>query len=296
MSSSTLASASPEARPAPEPPRHRALGRLRRSRLARIGLAIVGLTALVGLIAPLFVPADPVAMNFAELLKGPTRAHPLGTDQFGRDVLARLVWGARLSVTIGALAVALALVVGVPIGALSGYAGGAVDNVLMRCMDALLAFPALLLALGLVAIMGPGSTSTTLAIGIVYTPGVARLTRGVVLAERPQEYVQAAHALGQRDGWVLLRHIMPNCVSALLVQASVNFANAMVIEAGLSFLGIGTPPPTASWGLMLNEARAFMSSALHVAVAPGVAISLAVLGWNLLGDGLRDALDPRLTD
>jgi peptide/nickel transport system permease protein len=296
MSSSTRAFASPEARPAPEPPRHRALGRLRRSRLALIGLAIVGLTALVGLIAPFLVAADPVAMNFAELLKGPTRAHPLGTDQFGRDVLARLVWGARLSVSIGALAVALALMVGVPIGALSGYVGGAVDNVLMRCMDALLAFPALLLALGLVAIMGPGSISTTLAIGIVYTPGVARLTRGVVLAERPQEYVQAAHALGQRDGWVLLRHIMPNCVSALLVQASVNFANAMVIEAGLSFLGIGTPPPTASWGLMLNEARAFMSSALHVAIVPGVAISLAVLGWNLLGDGLRDALDPRLTD
>jgi peptide/nickel transport system permease protein len=289
MSSSTRASASPERR-------HRTLGRLWRSRLALIGLAIVGLTVLVGLVAPLFVTADPVAMDFTALLKGPSRAHPLGTDQFGRDVLARLVWGARLSVGIGAVAVALALVVGVPIGALSGYAGGAIDNVLMRCMDALLAFPALLLALGLVAIMGPGSTSTTLAIGIVYTPGVARLTRGVVLAERPQEYVQAAHALGQRDRWVLIRHIMPNCVSALLVQASVNFANAMVIEAGLSFLGIGTPPPTPSWGLMLNEARAYMSSAAHVAIAPGVAISLAVLGWNLLGDGLRDALDPRLTE
>jgi peptide/nickel transport system permease protein len=291
MSSSTPASVSPE--PRPGPPRSRALSRLARSRLALIGLAIVGLTAVLGLVGPLFVTADPVAMDFAALLKGPSAAHLLGTDQFGRDVLARLVWGARLSVSIGALAVALALVVGVPIGALSGYAGGAVDNVLMRCMDALLAFPALLLALGLVAIMGPGSTSTTLAIGIVYTPGVARLTRGVVLAERPQEYVQAARALGQRDRWVLTRHIMPNCVSALLVQASVNFANAMVIEAGLSFLGIGTPPPTPSWGLMLNEARAFMTSARHVAIAPGVAISLAVLGWNLLGDGLRDALDPR---
>ena len=145
----------------------------------------------------------------------PEPAHPFGTDQFGRDVLARLVWGARLSIRISALSVALALVVGVPIGALSGYAGGAIDNVLMRCMDALLAFPALLLALGLVAIMGPGSTSATLAIGIVYTPGVARLTRGVVLAERPQEYVQAARELGQSDGWVLARHIMPSCVSAL---------------------------------------------------------------------------------
>jgi ABC-type dipeptide/oligopeptide/nickel transport system permease subunit len=183
----------------------------------------------------------------------------------------------------------------VPIGALSGYAGGAVDNALMRCMDALLAFPALLLALGLVAIMGPGSASTMRRRHCVHAGGrAAHAGRG--LAERPQEYVQAAHALGQRERWVLLRRIMPNCVSALLVQASVNFANAMVIEAGLSFLGIGTPPPTASWGLMLNEARAFMSSALHVAVAPGIAISLAVLGWNLLGDGLRDALDPRLTE
>ena len=261
-----------------------------------VGLAIVGLTVLVGLVAPLFVRADPVAMNFGALLQSPSAAHPFGTDQFGRDVLARLVWGARLSIRISAFAVALALVVGVPIGALAGYAGGVIDNVLMRCMDALLAFPALLLALGLVAMMGPGSTSAMLAIGIVYTPGVARLTRGVVLAERPQEYVQAARALGQSDGWVLVRHIMPNCVSALLVQASVNFANAMVIEAGLSFLGIGTPPPTPSWGLMLNEARAFMTSARHVAIAPGVAISLAVLGWNLLGDGLRDALDPRLAE
>src|SRR5437764_435984 len=142
----------------------------------------------------------------------------------------------------------------------------------------------------------PRSLLALIGLGIVYTPGVARLTRGVVLAERPQDYVQAAHALGQRDRWVLLRHIMPNCVSALLVQASVNFANAMVIEAGLSFLGVGTPPPTPSWGLMLNEARAFMTSARHVAIAPGVAISLAVLGWNLLGDGLRDALDPGVAE
>src|SRR5207253_10946486 len=182
MSSSTPASGSPERR-------GRGRRRLARSRPAMVGLTLVALTVLVGLVAPLFVSADPVAMNFAALLQSPSAAHPFGTDQFGRDVLARLVWGARLSIRISAFAVALALVVGVPIGALSGYAGGAIDNVLMRCMDTLLAFPALLLALGLVAIMGPGSTSTTLAIGIVHTPGVARLTRGVVPAQRPQEYV-----------------------------------------------------------------------------------------------------------
>ncbi len=179
--------------------------------------------------------------------------------------------------------------------AVSGYAGGTLDNLLMRVMDALMAFPALLLALGLVAALGPGTTSAILAIGIVYVPGVARLTRGVVLAERGQEYVEAARATGQADSWILVRHILPNCASPLVVQATVNFANAIVIEAGLSFLGIGTPPPTPSWGLMLNEARAFMSGAPHVAIVPGAAISLVVLGWNLLGDGLRDTLDPRLS-
>jgi peptide/nickel transport system permease protein len=296
MSSSIPASGSPEPDAGADAPAHRALRRLRRSRLALVGFVVVALTIAVGLAAPLLARTDPVAMNFTALLQSPSRAHLLGTDQFGRDLLARLVYGARLSVRIGALSVALALAVGVPIGAACGYVGGVLDNLLMRCMDALMAFPALLLALGLVAMMGPGSGSATLAIGIVYTPGVARLARGVVLAERPQEYVQAARALGQSDRWVLARHILPNCLSPLLVQASVNFANAIVIEAGLSFLGIGTPPPTPSWGLMLNEARAFMSTARHVAIVPGVAISLAVLGWNLLGDGLRDALDPRLAE
>jgi peptide/nickel transport system permease protein len=286
MSSSTPASASPE-------PRSRALGRLKRSRLALVGLAIVGLTALVGVAGPFLVTADPVAMNFVALLKGPSAAHPLGTDQFGRDVLARLVWGARLSVSIGAVAVALALMVGVPIGALSGYAGGAIDNVLMRCMDALLAFPALLLALGLVAIMGPGSTSTTLAIGIVYTPGVARLTRGVVLAERPQEYVQAARALGQRDRGIALRHILPNCMAPLLVQGSFVFAYAILAEAILGFLGVGVPPYVPSWGNVIASGKNVIREAFWVSLFPGLALTLAGLSLNLLGDGLRDTLDPR---
>jgi peptide/nickel transport system permease protein len=272
----------------------RLVGRLRRSRLSLLGGAVVVIIAAVGLAAAALAPHDPVAMDFRALLAPPGPGHVLGADHFGRDLLSRVVYGARLSLRVGALSVALALLVGVPIGALSGYTGGALDNALMRVMDALMAFPALLLALGLVAAMGPGTTSAILAIGIVYIPGVARLTRGVVLAERGQEYVEAARALGQADGWILGRHVLPNCTSPLLVQATVNFANAIVIEAGLSFLGIGTPPPTPSWGLMLNEARGFMTQAPHVAVVPGAAISLAVLGFNLLGDGLRDVLDPRL--
>lgn len=300
MPSSTRGSASPDAGSGGPPPGGRgwgrALSRLGRSHLAFVGGVLVAATVVVAAIAPVLATHDPVAMNFGALLARPGSGHLLGADQFGRDMLSRVVYGARLSVRIGLLSVGLALLVGLPIGALAGYVGGKLDNLLMRVMDALMAFPALLLALGLVAAMGPGTTSAIVAIGVVYIPGVARLTRGVVLAERAQEYVEAARALGQADRRILARHILPNCTSALLVQATVNFANAIVIEAGLSFLGVGTPPPAPSWGLMLNEARAFMTSAPHVAVVPGAAISLAVLGLNLLGDGLRDALDPRLAE
>jgi peptide/nickel transport system permease protein len=296
MPYSTLAFDWPESGPSAEAPARRLVRRLARSRLAVFGGAVVALAVLAGLGAPACAPHDPIAMNFGALLAKPDWAHLLGADQFGRDLLSRILYGARLSVGIGAVSVGLALLVGLPIGALCGAVGGTLDNVLMRVMDALLAFPALLLAMGLVAAMGPGTNSATVAIAIVYIPGVARLTRGVVLAERGQDYVEAARAIGEGEARVLVRHILPNSVSPLLVQATVNFANAMVIEAGLSFLGIGTPPPTPSWGAMLNEARGFMTSAPHVAVVPGVALSLTVLGCNLLGDGLRDALDPRLVE
>jgi peptide/nickel transport system permease protein len=295
MPSSTRGSGSPEAAAEPGRDRWRRWRRLGRSRLVVVGGIIVLATAGIGIAAPALATHDPVAMNFGALLARPGPGHLLGADQFGRDVLSRLVYGARLSLRVGALAVGLALGFGIPIGAVSGYAGGTLDNLLMRVMDALMAFPALLLALGLVAALGPGTTSAIVAIGVVYVPGVARLTRGIVLAERGQEYVEAARATGQADRRILVRHILPNCLSPLIVQATVNVANAIVIEAGLSFLGVGTPPPTPSWGLMLNEARAFMSSAPHVAIVPGVAISVVVLGCNLLGDGLRDTLDPRLS-
>jgi peptide/nickel transport system permease protein len=250
---------------------------------------------LVALFAPFLTTIDPLEMDFAALLSPPGQGHLLGTDQFGRDIFARIIYGARISFAVGMISVGLALVFGIPIGAVAGYIGGWIDNFLMRVMDAILAFPATLLAIGLVSALGPSTSSAMMAIGVVYIPRFARLMRASVLSKREEEYVVAAKALGERDWRLFFRHIFPNSLSPLIVQSTVTFAFAIIIEAGLSFLGLGTPPPTPSWGLMLNEARAFMTTAPHVAIFPGLAISLAVLGFNLLGDGLRDLLDPRLS-
>jgi peptide/nickel transport system permease protein len=259
------------------------------------GGVIIAPLLLVALFMPWLSPVDPLAMDFTALLSPPSWSHLLGTDQFGRDILARIVHGARISFKVGIISVGLAVAFGTPLGAVAGYLGGWTDNLIMRIMDAILAFPATLLAIGLVSALGPSTGSAMIAIGVVYIPRFARLMRASVLARREEEYVLAAKALGETDLLLFFRHIFPNSLSPLIVQATVTFAFAIIIEAGLSFLGLGTPPPTPSWGLMLNEARAFMASAPHVAVFPGLAISLAVLGFNLLGDGLRDLLDPRLT-
>jgi peptide/nickel transport system permease protein len=258
------------------------------------GAAIVALMLVAAAGAPLWGTQDPLGMHMSEGLAPPGQGHWFGTDQFGRDVWSRVLYGARLSFTVGLVSMLLATAIGVPLGAAAGYAGGSLDAVVMRCMDAILAFPALLLAIGLVASVGPGTGSGIIAIGVVYVPVFARVTRGTVLVRRQEEYVEAARALGQTDVAVLWRHVLPNCLAPVLVQATLGFASAIVIDAGLSFLGAGTPPPAPDWGTMLNEARQFMVSAPHVAVVPGLAISLAVLGFNLLGDGLRDVLDPRL--
>lgn len=268
--------------------------RFLRHRLGVAGAVIVGVMLLAAAGAPAWRTQDPLGMQMSEALEAPTLQHWFGTDQFGRDVWSRVVYGTRLSVAVGLASMLLATAAGVPLGAAAGYIGGALDAVVMRGMDALLAFPGLLLAIGLVAAFGPGTASGIIAIGVVYVPVFARVTRGAVLVRRHEEYVEAARALGQTDFAVLRRHVLPNCVAPILVQATLGFASAIVIDAGLSFLGAGTPPPAPDWGTMLNEARQFMVSAPHVAVFPGLAISLAVLGFNLLGDGLRDILDPRL--
>ncbi len=263
-------------------------------RLGGAGAALAALLLVAAIGAPVLAREDPLDMHMAEALQPPSAHHWFGTDQFGRDVWARVVYGARLSFAVGLLSMLLATAVGMPLGAVAGYVGGPTDAVAMRVMDAILAFPAILLAIGLVAALGPGTGSGIVAIGIVYIPVLARVTRGAVLARRSEEYVDAARAVGESDWGILRRHVLPNSLAPVLVQATVGFASAVVIEAGLSFLGAGTPPPTPSWGSMLNEARQFMVVAPHVAVFPGAAISLAVLGFNLLGDGMRDVLDPRL--
>jgi peptide/nickel transport system permease protein len=269
--------------------------RVIRNRNVLVGAGLLIVLVLGAGLADVITVPNPTRLYPDRRLRPPSATNLLGTDEFGRDVWSLVVFGARVSLLVGVTTMLITSIGGGAIGLAAGYSRR-LDPILMRVMDGLQAFPAILLAIALMAARGPGVANVIFALSVVYTPRTAMLIRSTVLTLRELDYVQAARALGQRDRWVLARHIMPNCVSALLVQASVNFANAMVIEAGLSFLGIGTPPPTASWGLMLNEARAFMTSARHVAIAPGVAISLAVLGWNLLGDGLRDALDPRLTD
>ncbi|HXX40450.1 MAG TPA: ABC transporter permease [bacterium] len=244
--------------------------------------------------APLFAPADPMAMAPGALLAPPSPGHLFGTDQFGRDVLSRLLYGSRVSLAVSFVSVAVALGSGGTIGILSGYHGGALDNVLMRTMDVIFAFPAVLLAIAIMAVAGTTTPVLVAAIGLVYIPQFARVTRGSVLQARGIEYVEAARAQGSSVTRILLHHIVPNILAPIIVQTSLSLSFAILTESALSFLGLGTQPPTPSWGNMLAEARRFMSTAPWTAVFPGIAISLIVLGFNLLGDGLRDLLDPRL--
>lgn len=256
------------------------------------GLVVVGF-ALGALLAPWLSPAPPTETDFGRLLQPPSWAHPFGTDELGRDVMARVLYGGRVSLAVGMVSVALALVLGGLWGLVAGYLRGWWDSVLMRLVDALLAFPFLVLAIALAAALGPGVTNSMLAITIVTSPAVARLVRGQVLAELGKDYVTAAVALGASHFRILFRHILPNLWGPLIVQGSLSTANAILAEATLSFLGLGVQPPTPSWGSMLNVARGYLESAPWLAVFPGMAIFLVVLSFNLLGDALRDALDPR---
>jgi peptide/nickel transport system permease protein len=278
---------------ADERPWRRALRRLVRRRAAIAGLAVVLFFIVLALLAPLLSPYDPLATNWAVVRKAPSALHLFGTDEIGRDVLARIIWGARASLLAGLVSVSLALAVGVPIGLLSGYVGGFVDGVLMRMIDAMLSIPFLILAIALAAFLGPSLTNAMIAIGVSQTPIFARLTRGQVLAVKHEDYIEAARALGNPHRRIVLRHIFPNIVPPLLVQATLAAAAAIIAEASLSFLGLGQQPPDPSWGSMLNTAKNFISQAPWMATWPGLAIFTLVLSLNLFGDGLRDALDPR---
>lgn len=274
-------------------PQRRALKRLARRGGAVFGFAFVVFFLLLALFAPWIAPYDPVGTSWSAVRAAPSAQYWFGADELGRDVLSRIIWGARASILAGVVSVSISLALGVPIGMLAGYVGRWVDALISRITDAMLACPFLILAIALAAFLGPSLTNAMIAIGISATPVFIRLTRAQVLAAKSEDYVEAARALGNPHLRIALRHILPNIVAPLIVQATLAIAAAVIAEASLSFLGLGQQPPAPSWGSMLNTARNYVDQAPWMAIWPGVSIFLLVLSFNLLGDGLRDALDPR---
>jgi peptide/nickel transport system permease protein len=271
----------------------RAWRKLRRNRKGMFGLYVVLLFIAMAIFAPLISPFDPIEASWSAIRKAPTSTHWFGTDELGRDVLARVIWGARASLLAGVVSVAISLLTGVTIGMLAGFLGGTVDSLISRATDAFLACPFLILAIALAAFLGPSLTNAMIAIGVSASPIFVRLTRAQVLQIKVEDYVEAARAVGCHPFRIAVSHILPNVTAPLIVQASLAIASAVIAEASLSFLGLGQQPPDPSWGSMLNTAKNFMDTAPWMAVWPGLAIFVLVLSFNLLGDGLRDALDPK---
>ncbi len=267
---------------------------LLRKRTALFGLILCLVVLLCAAFPSLLAPYDPLEIKVRDWLQPPSRAHLFGTDELGRDVLTRLIYGARVSVSVGVISIFIALIVGVPLGVFSAFYRGPVDSVVMRTMDALAAFPAILLALAILSAMGPNIRNAMIAIGVVYTPAFARVARGAVLSVQENDYVEAARASGAKNYYIMSKTLLPNSLAPIMVHASIGFANAIIIEAALSFLGLGAQPPMPSWGGMLQQGRQFMSQNVWYSISAGLAIFLTVLGLNLVGDGLRDVLDPRL--
>jgi peptide/nickel transport system permease protein len=276
-----------------ERPWRRTMRRLAKRRTALIGLTVIVFFIALSILAPICSPYDPLATNWAMVRKPPSMLHLFGTDEIGRDILARIIWGSRASLMAGIVSVSLAVAIGVPIGLVTGYVAGIVDGIVMRLIDAMLAIPFLILAIALAAFLGPSLTNAMIAIGVSQVPVFVRLTRGQVLSVKHEEYIEAAHAIGNPAHRIVLHHILPNIIPPLLVQATLATAAAIIAEASLSFLGLGQQPPNPSWGSMLNTAKNFLQQAPWMAIWPGLAISGLVLSLNLFGDGLRDALDPR---
>src|ERR1700755_2476816 len=276
-----------------ESPARRALQRLCKRKGAMVGLAVIAAFIVIAVFAPLVSPYDPIATSWSLVRKAPSAQHWFGTDDLGRDILVRVIYGARASLTAGAISVGIALSIGVPFGLLAGYRGGFVDALISRITDAMLAVPFLILAIALASFLGPSLRNAMIAIGVTTTPIFVRLTRGQVMAVKVEDYVEAARAIGNPRWRIALFHILPNILPALLVQGTLSIAAAIIAEAALSFLGLGQQPPAPSWGSMLNAAQRFLTNAPWMAIWPGLAIFLVVLSFNLVGDGLRDALDPR---
>lgn len=268
--------------------------RLSRNRAAVIGLLILCLLMTMAVFAPLIAPYDYRASNMPESLQAPSWEHWMGTDELGRDILSRIIFGARVSLKVGVQAVILSLFIGIVLGALAGYYGGKVDTFIMRLMDVMLSFPSMLLAIAFMAVLGRGLENAIIAIGVVAIPEYARIVRGSVLTVKESDYVQAARAIGDHDFQVIAYHVLPNVMAPIIVRATLGVSTAILDAAALGFLGLGVQPPEAEWGAMLGSGRSAIFSAPHIVTFPGIAITITVLAFNLLGDGLRDALDPRL--
>ena len=293
MTDAVLPGFSPPAADETETPSRRALRRLFRRKGAVAGLIVIAAFFLLAVLAPWIAPYDPLATSWSLVRKPPSALHWFGTDDLGRDIVSRVIYGARASLVAGAISVGIALLIGVPLGLLSGYRGGFVDALISRITDAMLACPFLILAIALAAFLGPSLGNAMIAIGISTTPIFVRLTRGQTMSVKVEDYIEAARAVGNPRWRIALFHILPNIMPALLVQATLSIAAAIIAEAALSFLGLGQQPPAPSWGSMLNAAQRFLTNAPWMALWPGLAIFLVVLSFNLVGDGLRDALDPR---
>lgn len=268
--------------------------RLLKSKIGLAGLAIIGLLILVAIFAPYLAPYSPTEQNILFRYKAPSARHWLGTDEMGRDILSRIIYGSRISLKVGLISVSLALMVGVPLGLIAGYYGGIPDMLIMRFMDIMLAFPSVLLAIAIVAILGPRLENAMIAIAIINIPRFARIIRSSTISIKENEYINAARVLGASNFRIILLHLLPNAMAPLIVQTTLSIAAAILEAAALSFLGLGAQPPSPEWGAMLSDARSALQKAPWVATFPGLAIFLGVLGFNLLGDGLRDALDPKM--
>ncbi len=264
-----------------------------RNKLTLTGFIIVGLVVLVGLLAPVLAPYDPNLMDIPARLQGPSSAHPFGTDEMGRDILSRVMYGARISIAVGVIIVAVSAAIGVVLGSLSGYFGGKIDQAVMAVTDMILAFPSMVLALALTAAMGPGLLNTMLAVIIVRIPMYTRLMRGQVLVQKEQQYVRAARTFGEKPFWIVARHIVPNCLTPLMVQMTLGIGDAILIASSMSFIGLGAQPPTPEWGAMISTARVYAIDQWWYAAFPGLSILITIMGFNLIGDGIRDILDPR---
>lgn len=264
-----------------------------RNKLTLAGFLLVGLVAAIGVLAPVIAPYDPNFMNMPERLQAPSAAHLFGTDEMGRDILSRVIYGARISIAVGVIIVAVSAAIGVVLGSVSGYFGGKADQAVLAVTDMILAFPSMVLALALTAAMGPGLLNTMLAVIIVRIPMYTRLMRGQVLAVKEQQYVRAARTFGEKPFWIVARHIVPNCLTPLMVQMTLGIGDAILIASSMSFIGLGAQPPTSEWGAMISTARVYAIDQWWYAAFPGLSILITIMGFNLIGDGIRDILDPR---